>query len=138
MVEVRRYAMKNNFFQGIQSYLINVMRYIYIIYAIKYQFCRVSKASAKKRRGRPPKFQISEIGEDGRKWYSCRWPLRLYFWNCLTRIEICSVCEQKYEDRMELMQHMRQHNAVRWKTIYDQVIYNIQGVFLNVPPKFQC
>ena len=56
---------------------------------------RVSKAPVKKRRGRPPKFQISEIGEDGRKWYSC------------------SVCEQKYEDRMELMQHMRQHNAVR-------------------------
>ena len=36
---------------------------------------RISKAGAKKRRGRPPKFQISEIGEDGRKWYSCRWLL---------------------------------------------------------------
>ena len=49
----------------------------------------------KKRRGRPPKFQISEIGLDGRKWYSC------------------TVCDQKHEDRMELMQHMRQHNADR-------------------------
>lgn len=56
---------------------------------------RVAKAALKKRRGRPPKFQISEIGQDGRKWYSC------------------SVCDQKHEDRMELMQHMRQHNADR-------------------------
>ena len=32
---------------------------------------RVAKAALKKRRGRPPKFQISEIGQDGRKWYSC-------------------------------------------------------------------
>jgi len=56
---------------------------------------RVSRAALKKRRGRPPKFQISEIGQDGRKWYSC------------------SVCDQKHEDRMELMQHMRQHNADR-------------------------
>jgi len=56
---------------------------------------RVSKAALKKRRGRPPKFQISEIGQDGRKWYSC------------------SVCDEKHEDRMELMQHMRQHNADR-------------------------
>ena len=53
------------------------------------------KASLKKRRGRPPKFQVSEIGIDGRKWYSC------------------TVCDEKHEDRMELMQHMRQHNAER-------------------------
>ena len=46
--------------------------------------------------------------------------LILYFWNCLTKIEICSVCEQKYEDRMELMQHMRQHNAVRWKKLTER------------------
>ena len=32
-------------------------------------------------------------------------------WHILQKT--CSVCEQKYEDRMELMQHMRQHNAVR-------------------------
>ena len=49
----------------------------------------------KKRRGRPPKFQVSEIGNDGKKWYAC------------------TVCNEKYEDRMELMQHMRQHNAER-------------------------
>jgi len=54
-----------------------------------------NKSVLKKRRGRPPKFQISEIGQDGRKWYSC------------------TVCDQKHEDRMELMQHMRQHNADR-------------------------
>ena len=72
---------------------------------------RISKAGAKKRRGRPPKFQISEIGEDGRKWYSCRWLLSSLTLSILTLT--CSVCEQKYEDRMELMQHMRQHNAVR-------------------------
>ena len=53
------------------------------------------KAAMKKRRGRPPKFQVSEIGIDGKKWYSC------------------TVCNEKHEDRMELMQHMRQHNAER-------------------------
>ena len=56
---------------------------------------RVGKAAMKKRRGRPPKFQVSEIGADGKKWYSC------------------TVCNEKHEDRMELMQHMRQHNAER-------------------------
>ena len=56
---------------------------------------RVSKTALKKRRGRPPKFQVSEIGADGKKWYSC------------------TVCDEKHEDRMELMQHMRQHNAER-------------------------
>ena len=53
------------------------------------------KSAMKKRRGRPPKFQVSEIGIDGKKWYSC------------------TVCNEKHEDRMELMQHMRQHNAER-------------------------
>ena len=53
------------------------------------------KGAMKKRRGRPPKFQVSEIGIDGKKWYSC------------------TVCNEKHEDRMELMQHMRQHNAER-------------------------
>ena len=53
------------------------------------------KGVLKKRRGRPPKFQVSEIGNDGKKWYAC------------------TVCDEKYEDRMELMQHMRQHNAER-------------------------
>jgi len=53
------------------------------------------KTAMKKRRGRPPKFQVSEIGIDGKKWYSC------------------TVCNEKHEDRMELMQHMRQHNAER-------------------------
>ena len=56
---------------------------------------RVGKAAMKKRRGRPPKFQVSEVGADGKKWYSC------------------TVCDEKHEDRMELMQHMRQHNAER-------------------------
>ena len=53
------------------------------------------KSVLKKRRGRPPKFQVSEIGNDGKKWYAC------------------TVCDERYEDRMELMQHMRQHNAER-------------------------
>jgi len=50
---------------------------------------------------RPPvekrlqKFEVPEIWMDGKKWYAC------------------TVCEARYEDRMELMQHMRQHNPDR-------------------------
>ena len=54
-----------------------------------------TKNGFKKRRGRPPKFQVSEVGVDGRKYYAC------------------TVCNERYEDRMELMQHMRQHNKER-------------------------
>jgi len=55
----------------------------------------IKRPPVKKRRGRPPKFEVSEIGMDGKKWYAC------------------TVCEARYEDRMELMQHMRQHNPDR-------------------------
>jgi len=44
---------------------------------------------------RLPKFEVPEIWIDGKKWYAC------------------TVCEARYEDRMELMQHMRQHNPDR-------------------------
>lgn len=56
---------------------------------------QAAKKNFKKRRGRPPTFQVSEIGLDGRKYYSC------------------TVCNERYEDRMDLMQHMRSHNAER-------------------------
>ncbi len=48
-----------------------------------------------KYRGRPPKFEASEVDGEGRVWYAC------------------SVCSLKFEVRSELMQHMRTHNRER-------------------------
>lgn len=61
--------------------LVYFCTFLYISWICTYGISghRISKAGAKKRRGRPPKFQISEIGEDGRKWYSCRWLLSSLF-----------------------------------------------------------
>lgn len=59
----------------------------------------------KKRRGRPPKFAPCEVDDQGKTWYAC------------------TVCGQKYDDRSELMYHMRQHNAVRNNWLHTMLYY---------------
>jgi len=63
--------------------------------------CAVQKSSrspityTEKFRGRPPKFEASEVDSQGQVWYEC------------------TVCHIKYSGRCELLQHMRTHDKER-------------------------